>query len=538
MDIYYAMTNYHVLCCILHRMISDKKNKAKLWVSSYLVDDQPSIIKDLKKSMIFDDVTIFKEVRFIYYDKKNYTESMIEEELDNICKGVEDYSREIMNSLNLYVCQDTYGLGIYLNRAGIDYNYFEDGCGRLSSPEIEMALIEDGHPMRARLVKKLKCLGKSANVKERYGDLSEQKEGYFNSKDVDFSVKKILKRLTRDELDKILKIYHCRKYNLKKKKKDLLLTWHYNNMNFMSLEEQKLFFTLLVDYFKMEDEMLFIKPHPSDRQPDYQEYFEDAVVLERHMPAELLPFLIDDKFEKGITNWSTSIFGLQDILKEIINFDKDIDKTYKDFNKYFAIVKYLDSVKIDGRIQNLHLIEINEKQLLQLMKYYFEDYKRYYKISDAKSSIYIVHKYDSKYKNKKYLAIEKDKDCAFENLLSIKFGEKRECVYLYNLPFSEIQVKKVMKYSGCELEVNFVSLNQYIDSLNQEIVTKNKEIGMLKEEEKKKVEDLNAVVDDYKGKLETVKKELNDIINSSSWKITKPLRKLNSVRVKNERRKD
>ena len=437
MDIYYAMTNYHVLCCILHRMIGDKKNKAKLWVSSYLVSDQPDIIEDLKKSMIFDDVAIFKEVELIYYDKKNYSEKMIEEELNNICKSVEGYLQEIKSSSNLYICQDTYGLGIYLNKANITYNYFEDGCGRLSNSEIEMALIEDECPVRANLVKKMKCLGKSANVRKRYGDLSKQKDGYSNSKDVDFSVKRLLEDLSRGELDRILKIYHCRKYNLKRKKKDLLLTWHYNNMNFMSLEEQKLFFTLLVDYFKMKDEMLFIKPHPSDKQLDYQECFEDAVVLERHMPAELLPFLIDDKFEKGITNWSTSVFGLQDILKEIINFDKDIDKTYKDFNKYFAIVKYLDSVKIDGRIQSINLVEINKRQLLQLMKYYFEDYEKYYRISDAKSSIYIVHRYDSKYKDKKCLAIERDKDCTFKNLLSIKFGEKRECVYLYNLPFGK-----------------------------------------------------------------------------------------------------
>ena len=101
-----------------------------------------------------------------------------------------------------------------------------------------------------------------------------------------------------------------------------------------------------------------------------------------------------------------------------------------------------------------------------------------------------------------------------------------------------MHVERIMKYSRCVLEVDFVSLDQYIDFLNQEIMDKNKEIGALKEEEKKKIESLNAEMNDYKRKIEVIKKELNDIINSSSWKITKPLRKLNSVRVKNEKRKD
>ena len=138
MDYYYAMTNYHVLCCLLHRMIENRKHKATLWVSSYLVDDNPNLINDLRKSLIFDKVFRFEEVQFIHYGENDVSREMMVEEVGNICDKMKKYSSKIKKSTALYVCQDTYGLGIYLNKMGISYNYFEDGCGRLSCRDKEL----------------------------------------------------------------------------------------------------------------------------------------------------------------------------------------------------------------------------------------------------------------------------------------------------------------------------------------------------------------------------------------------------------------
>lgn len=458
MDYYYAMTNYHVLCCLLHRMVKNKKHKAKLWVSSYLVDDNPNLMEDLKKSLIFDEVSRFEEVQFIYYGENDISRKMMTEEMKNICEKMKKYSSEIEKSADLYVCQDAYGLGIYLNKVGISYNYFEDGCGRLSCPDMEMGLIMKDCPIRGMMVQEYGCLGESSNVRKRFGDLSKQKEGYHNDKDVDFSVKQLLKKLDKNDLARILRIYHCHKYDLGGQEKDLLLTWHYNNMGFMTLEEQREFFATLVDYFKDEAAALFIKPHPSDKQPNYEDWFRDAVVFERCMPSELLPFCVDGKFDRGITNWSTSVFGLKEILEDIVNFDKDIDETWRDFHKYFAISQYLNSNKKIFR-QRIKTDNINQKQLLQLMKRYIKKYGRFYKISE-KGNIYIIGRYDEKYRGKKCIALTGEENSELKNVLKIRYKGKTDFVYLYNLDSNDIHVEKEMHYLGGRVIIDISSFNE------------------------------------------------------------------------------
>ena len=84
MDLYYAMTNYHILCCILHKLVFGKDKKAILWISSYLLDNQPGAVSALKESAIFDDVLVFNEVNFIYHGDVDATEQRIKEEQKNI----------------------------------------------------------------------------------------------------------------------------------------------------------------------------------------------------------------------------------------------------------------------------------------------------------------------------------------------------------------------------------------------------------------------------------------------------------------------
>jgi hypothetical protein len=272
----------------------------------------------------------------------------------------------------------------------------------------------------------------------------------------------LLKKLDTTELAKILKVYKCHRYDLRGQKKVLLLTWHYNNMGFLTLDEQRDFFALLVDYFKNDEEKLFIKPHPSDEKPDYRNWFEDSVVLERNMPSELLPFCVNGKFEKGITNWSTSVYSLREILKDIISFDKDIDETWQDFHKYFAIVQYLNSNKKIYR-QRVKLIGVNQKQIVQLAKKYIKGYERFYRVSE-RGSIYCVDKYDKKYNGKKCIALAGEKNNELCGVLRIKYKEKTDYVYLYNLNVNNIHIEKEMHYSGGRVIIDVCRADEYAEN--------------------------------------------------------------------------
>lgn len=468
MDLYYAMTNYHLLSCILHRILFNQETDAKILLSSFLTYHNPDLLKDLKASDIFTDVMVYEEVIFPCDDN-----SEIQSEIDAICSKVKRGYGEIIESCDdLYLGQDCYSLGVYLVSIGRNYNYFEDASGVYSKSEILFNTIKSDNRERYEMVKVLKLGGRSRFAVKVYCDLENQDASFDLTKCVDFSVRKLLKRLDEKELSRILKIYHCRRYNMHDQKKDLLLTWHYNNMGFMSLDEQREFFALLVDYFKDETESLFIKPHPSDKELDYEKWFKEAIVFERYMPSELLPFCIEGKFEKGITNWSTSVFGLQEILKEIINFDKDIDETWRDFHRYFAIAQYLNSNKKFYR-QKIKLIDVNQKQIIQLVKKYVKKYKRFYKVSE-KGRIYVVDKYNREYSGKKCIALTGERNNELRDVLRIEYKGKIDLVYLYNLSSNDIHTEKEMHYSGGRVIIDGCSASEYVKNMEKGGVLKSK----------------------------------------------------------------
>lgn len=238
--------------------------------------------------------------------------------------------------------------------------------------------------------------------------------------------------------------------------------------------------THLLDYFTNPKENIIIKPHPADSIENYNKIFKDIEELNRKMPSELFPLCIDKKFEKGITCWSTSIFGLNKLLKNIVNFDTRIDTTFRDFDKYYAIIKYLEEIKED-KIVNLKLININEIQLLNLLKYHFKDYKKYYNITDIEddNTIYIVDKLDDNYKNKKVLSI--------------------------NSSFTSngiLYIDKIIEYKDNEIKI----LEEHNNEKRRLLNIKDEKIYFLYK--------------DIDSKNETI----NNIYNSSSWKLTKPIR--------------
>ena len=67
---------------------------------------------------------------------------------------------------------------------------------------------------------------------------------------------------------------------------------------------------------------------------------------------------------------------------------------------------------------------------------------------------------------------------------------------------------------------------------NKEIALKNKEIGLKNDEialKNKEIEKKNKVMKKKDRAIKKKNKEIKSLLNSNSWKITKPLRKLKSV---------
>ena len=157
MDFYYAMTNYHIICCLIHKMCLNK-NKAALYVSTYLRCNQPEIVERIKDSEIFEEVYFYDELEYTKTEKK-MTSNELSKEINRICMNVDkSLGNTLKNANNIYLCSDFYSIGLYLIIKKIKYNFFEDGCGTISKPYMPLRIIEKENPNRAAIVKKVKAI--------------------------------------------------------------------------------------------------------------------------------------------------------------------------------------------------------------------------------------------------------------------------------------------------------------------------------------------------------------------------------------------
>ena len=516
MDVYYAVTNYHLLCCLLHKM-KYNSNSAIMLISEYLIEIKPDLVNKIKDTNLFDDVIVIDKPAF---DEKDefLDNKKLEDRINEIDKKIgKKYSYIFDKSNELYICCDFDELGIYIINNNIKYNYFEDGCGIFSREHLVLKVVHE----RKKFIKKIGCLGNNSNVIKRFGSLIDQEKGYYNPKDEDFCVKEILKNLNEKEISLLLNIYNIKKIDIESGKLDLLLTMHYNEI--MTQDMQRKIYTYLIDYFKDDDEKLIIKPHPADSIFNYNDIFEDAIELNRYMPSELFPYCIDNKFEKGITCWSTSVYSLGKIIKNIVNFDSRIDKTFEDFDKYYAIVMYLKKIKTTQK-KYLNLDGINELQLIQLLSKYFSTYKKYYTFESAKDieKINIAYDMKDKYKSEKTIALNSKFDADYFITINKKYSDKSiilEFISLYNFEYVNFNINKDMKYSKFVLNAKMYNIYECFDILhkysNDNLISNNNKF--LKQENK---------IDELNEQLKQKSNEINNIYNSSSWRITKPIRKI------------
>lgn len=552
MILYYGMTNYHILSILVHKILFKKDQKTNLYVSEVLINNQPELLVQLEKSNFFENVKIFREA---VWPTEPITKK---EEKQIINKIVSDTEKQIGNEIKkykeIYVCGDQDAFGLYLINNRIKYSYFEEACGVLADHEILFKCIRKQNSIKYKIIKEFPVCGESKYVINRYGYL---KSNQVNSKDKNFYVKELLKKLSTKDIKRILTIFDVKKISSTTKEYDLLLTWSYYNMGYMSLENQKKLFTLLVDYFHHEENRLVIKPHPSDVQNEYREWFHDAVILNGHMPSELLPYCCDKKFKNGITNWSTSVFSLGDILENIVNFDVRIDETFYEIDSYYFVVRFLDDTKTSKK-KSVILYNINDILLNRMLNRYFPKYEKYYTISvvekcDYKGDdLYIVHDEDQKInKDAKVININSlsDHRCT-KRIILINSNQNHHFIGLYNLKKDvKIKYEKKLKYSSDKVSISEISQDDYIYHVildRKELSIENHSIKCENENYQRKSFDNTKLLIDNVQLLEDNKKLLNDnnvlycelqknteeinkITNSKGWKFLEKIRKLSKL---------
>lgn len=345
MILYYGVTSYHMLCCILHKMTRHPEEQAEL----YLSDTHPEchrLIGSIRESGIFAEAELFPDKGRMLPYKKEYGQHKSEETLDrliqDLCRKTEkDFPFNPDEITEYNICGDQYSLGIWLIHHQKTYNFFEEGCGVYTRKHLLLENLARLNPFQYDMAEKCRCMGDYEGIIKKYIEFSSQ-EGEFDRENCeDFSVKNILADMSEQEMAQVKKVFQVPEVSAGKEASAvLLLTQQFVNMGFLTVNQEKELYDLMLDYFAPEG-TLYVKPHPSDWQGLYADWYPEAVILPRFMPSELLPYSRDGKFAAGVTVSSTSIFGLEPYMKEIVCLDSSLEDHYENINWYYAVGQIL-----------------------------------------------------------------------------------------------------------------------------------------------------------------------------------------------------
>jgi len=349
---YYAVSTYHVLCCVLHRLTREPDQKAVLYISDAPVTTTLNL-KRYRESGIFDEVHVLEELETRKYSIQLERKKMpIKQVMDKCCKRMQKTVplRHMQEAETMYIGLDTLPFGWYVAKQKLPYVLFEDGNGILSNKALFMATMRPGS-VRELAIEHFGLLGENPQAKAILADTQTQQPGYKNPKMVDFSAKRILAEMNPETRRRVLAFFGCEeKKELPQTKTSLLLTQHLANMNYMPLEQQHKLYLLLADYF-LQGQTLVIKPHPDDIAGRYRELFgEDTQILPLAMPSELLPYCVAERFGTVLAASSTSTKSFADMADKALWFEARIHQDFLHMHRYYVAAQLLKQLCPGGRV--------------------------------------------------------------------------------------------------------------------------------------------------------------------------------------------
>ena len=341
--VYYALTTYHVLCCVLHKMAVHPEEPATLLLSD-IHRNSVAFARRYQESGVFDQVILLPELAVLdhqrYLERKHIPTKLI---LDICCRRMEKLLKKEQLSLKgqeLFLCPDHFPFGWYVIKNKMAYHCFEEGSGVLSDRQFALSNMKR-NKTQYQLCFDLGCFGENPYAVEILADAEKQKPGYRNEKMKDFSVDKILEKMSPKCRNIVLKFFGVQGRLPLGGNSVLLLTQHMANLGLMTLEEQHQLYQLFADYLFPKDSHLVIKPHPDDIVGNYHRIFPDAAVLPFAMPSELMKYGVEGRFKKAAAAYSTSVRSMGYLCDETLCFDSLILKNWKYIPEYDSVVRFL-----------------------------------------------------------------------------------------------------------------------------------------------------------------------------------------------------
>ncbi|MGN1466860.1 MAG: hypothetical protein ACI4W1_00990 [Ruminococcus sp.] len=372
MILYYALTTYHIQCCVLHRLTKKPDEEAVLLLSD-IHKNSVAFLSRYRESKVFDNVFLLEESQVNSAARQNEAKHRSKRFiLNTACRSIKKILPVDVEKMDdIYLCPDHFPFGWYIIKNKIKYHCFEEGCGVLSDNEFMLSNMKR-NKAQYKLMDVLGYFGSNDSAVEILADEQCQKEGYHNPKMTDFSVTRILNAMPDEQRKRVLSFFGVNQAVGKSEAKNsLILTQHMANLGIMPLEDQHLLYRLFADYF-LENTYITVKPHPDDIAGRYNEIFgENAAVLPFAMPSELLPYTLGGKLKIAIAAYSTAVKSLGNYSDRIICFDNRIMTDFKHLNRYFAALMLVSVLsdrksKITTNANEMLLNELSQSEQLYL----------------------------------------------------------------------------------------------------------------------------------------------------------------------------
>lgn len=337
MIVYYTVSTYHILRSMLHKLNHRKNEDAILMVPSRFLD-LPNGIKN--GSAVFEKIIFYdwEFVRFENYpnDVYEYIHSIMEE---NLGEGYIDRIEEF----NVFYAARFFGG--FLADNGVHFNWFEEADGRYI--DYTPPMLDDKRMHRERYENAVRLGLYTADndcIDTIYLSIDDNLGVCECGKIRNFDVNTELRALDSIDISKVLDFWGVESNVKIPPGAALLLSQHFCNIRIMSFEEQVLMYQMFIDYF-LDGKTLFLKMHPSDNVP-YCEFIEGITDIKAHYPAELLQFVIENRFSVVAAVSSTGVLNLKNISDRQFCINQDFTHEFRNSDKYYFIYKLCELINI------------------------------------------------------------------------------------------------------------------------------------------------------------------------------------------------
>lgn len=359
MVLYHCITTYHLLEFMVHSMLYHGNAECVLIVPEFLAARTPDIMK-LTDRKVFDDV---KTMRYRAIPHNDW-----------YLKKTEDYWNllgiELENFDEINVAGAQYYFSALLIEKEIKFNFWEEASGVLTQHESVEKIVKGISGHQHEITQKNHMYdGDNPFVNKIFCNFKGQKKGFQpDSRMVDFDLVSEINKLSKEQLQMILRFFGTPENLAFKQDGAMILTQHFANLGMMSFDEQIEIYQSTADYY-LENKPLYFKVHPDDLIY-YSQLFPQSVVMKEKFPSELIPFISESRPNMIAAVSSTGIRNIASEYQEILNFNIEYEKSFRDNNRYYLILKILEAYEgLVNHVIRVYIQNVNRCQFINMVKY-------------------------------------------------------------------------------------------------------------------------------------------------------------------------